>query len=59
VLAVTFFAVLVFAAGQKALYVDLLRGLIKDSSGHRGEDWRAARVNGELDAARVDNPELH
>ncbi len=27
VLAVTFFAVLVFAAGQKALYVDLLRGL--------------------------------
>ena len=28
VLAVTFFAVLVFVAGQKALYVDLLRGLI-------------------------------
>jgi O-antigen/teichoic acid export membrane protein len=27
VLAVTFFAVLVFVAGQKALYVDLLRGL--------------------------------
>jgi hypothetical protein len=26
-LAVTFFAVLVFVAGQKALYVDLLRGL--------------------------------
>jgi hypothetical protein len=24
---VTFFAVLVFVAGQKALYVDLLRGL--------------------------------
>ena len=28
VLAATFFALLVFAAGQKALYVDLLRGLI-------------------------------
>jgi hypothetical protein len=27
VLAVTFFVVLVFVAGQKALYVDLLRGL--------------------------------
>jgi hypothetical protein len=27
VLAVTFFAMLVFVAGQKALYVDLLRGL--------------------------------
>ena len=27
VLAVTFFAVLIFVAGQKALYVDLLRGL--------------------------------
>ena len=25
--AVTFFAVLIFVAGQKALYVDLLRGL--------------------------------
>jgi len=29
VLAVTFFAVLVFVAGQKALYVDLLRGLTR------------------------------
>jgi len=29
VLAVTFFAVLVFVAGQKALYVDLLRGLVR------------------------------
>ncbi|MBV9287256.1 MAG: lipopolysaccharide biosynthesis protein [Hyphomicrobiales bacterium] len=28
-LAATFFALLVFAAGQKALYVDLLRGLMK------------------------------
>jgi hypothetical protein len=27
VLAATFFAVLIFVAGQKALYVDLLRGL--------------------------------
>jgi PST family polysaccharide transporter len=38
VLAVTFFAVLVFVAGQKALYVDLLRGLsrgrpVQDSQG--------------------------
>jgi len=31
VLAVTFFAVLVFVAGQKALYVDLLRGLRRGS----------------------------
>ncbi len=35
VLAVTFFAVLVFVAGQKALYVDLLRGL---SRGRRAQD---------------------
>jgi PST family polysaccharide transporter len=35
VLAVTFFALLVFVAGQKALYLDLLRGL---SSGRRVED---------------------
>ena len=52
VLAVTFFAVLVFVAGQKALYVDLLRGLIKTSSGRRGEAWP------ELGAARVEDPEL-
>ena len=52
VLAATFFAQLVFAAGQKALYADLLRELIKASSGHRGNAWR------ELDAARVDDPEL-
>ena len=31
-LAVTFFALLVFAAGQKALYLDLLRGLIRGTS---------------------------
>jgi len=35
VLAVTFFAVLVFVAGQKALYIDLLRGL---SGGRRVRD---------------------
>lgn len=36
VLVVTFFAVLVFVAGQKALYVDLLRGL---SRGRAAEDY--------------------
>jgi O-antigen/teichoic acid export membrane protein len=36
VVAVTFFAVLVFVAGQKALYVDLLRGL---SRGRPAQDY--------------------
>ena len=39
VLAVTFFAVLVFVAGQKALYVDLLRGL----RGRPVQDYRTTR----------------
>jgi PST family polysaccharide transporter len=45
VLVVTFFAVLVFVAGQKALYVDLLRGL------SRG---RAAQGDAESDRAGID-----
>jgi hypothetical protein len=36
VLAATFFAVLIFVAGQKALYVDLLRGL---SRGRPAQDY--------------------
>jgi O-antigen/teichoic acid export membrane protein len=52
VLAVTFFALLVFVAGQKALYVDLLRGLKRSGSGPRGEPLR------ELDATRMDDPEM-
>jgi O-antigen/teichoic acid export membrane protein len=39
VLVVTFFAVLVFVAGQKALYVDLLRGL---SRGRPAQDYTGA-----------------
>jgi O-antigen/teichoic acid export membrane protein len=39
VLTVTFFALLVFVAGQKALYVDLLRGLTR---GRRFQDYEPA-----------------
>jgi O-antigen/teichoic acid export membrane protein len=39
VLAVTFFAVLIFVAGQKALYVDLLRGLRR---GRAAQDYANA-----------------
>jgi hypothetical protein len=39
VLAVTFFALLVFVAGQRALYVDLLRGL---SRGRPVQDYAKA-----------------
>jgi O-antigen/teichoic acid export membrane protein len=42
-LAVTFFAVLVFVAGQKALYVDLLRGL---GGGIRAQDGDLNRASG-------------
>jgi O-antigen/teichoic acid export membrane protein len=51
-LAVTFFAVLVFVAGEKTLYVDLLRGLNNSGSGLRVEPWR------QLDAAEMDDPEM-
>jgi O-antigen/teichoic acid export membrane protein len=51
-LAVTFFGVLVFAAGQKTVYVDLLRGLSNSSPGLRGKPWR------DLDAPEMDDPEM-
>ena len=50
-LAVTFFDALVFVAGQKALYVDLLRGLSKSGSGLRGE--RALREETTPKCAKV------
>ena len=44
VLAVTFFAVLIFVAGQKALYVDLLRGLGRGRAGSGLRDTTAVKL---------------
>ena len=44
VLAVTFFAVLIFVAGQKALYVDLLRGLGRGRAVHDYADTTALEL---------------
>jgi PST family polysaccharide transporter len=48
VLAMTFFALLVFVAGQKALYVDLLRGLRRGRADQNYVESPRARLDAEI-----------